>query len=682
MATKPTKERAAKDEDTIVNVIWSELSRTVDFGNQALTENRRKSWNYFFNRARGDEVEGRSTVQSTDVRDVIHALMASIMPSYATDHPITLEPFGPDDIDQAAAESAAVNNLFTETAQGYVELSSAVHSALLHRNGIIKVWVEDVTDTTHRAFAAPKAEVLAGAPEGEKWEWIEEDDDGINHFTVTAKRQKLRIESIEPAYFYTDPNQRDQNLQESTFTAELTYPSRSDLLELGVSLEKVESLPATPDKGTPTGGTTSNTDILAKFVEGHSEITDGSTWERETIECYWIHMLIDTTGDGLVEKWRYLVSNRRMLLDDPVTHFPYSSGTGWPVPHRWSGLSVYDLERITQDEKTNARRQLADNLNMANNQRPVFDPGETEAEDIAAGAPGRGIRSRNPGNVTFMPVGDIVSNSIQFLQYMDGVRGEQTGAALDLASAEASLMKEASGISVEMQLQPREQIAAWVSKNLAETLVRNTFLTIHTVLRVDWRSPIMYQKSGDWQQTLPSEWQPRTRININVGLSAGERRRQGSALQFVLQMQLQMIQGGTANITTTWKGVHSALASWMKSQELDGAEGYFLDPAGQESLQGQQNAAQSQQQAQQQEQQLQGFQLQMAQMETKMEQAKVKLDKYEHDTQLAHDYWAKLFEADNEDMRLEQQGQEGAGEGRQGTAGATGTNGAGGRAAS
>ena len=254
----------------------------------------------------------------------------------------------------------------------------------------------------------------------------------------------------------------------------------------------------------------------------------------------------------------------------------------------------------------------------------------------------------------FVPIQDIVSQSIAYLQYTDKVRGEQTGAALELVG-EGQTMKQISGISAEMQLQPQEMMAALVSRNIAETLVRNLFVLIHRTLREYWNQPIIFNKSGDWQQTIPAEWQPRNRLNVNVGLSPGERRRQNQALQFVIETQLALIQGGTANITTTWNGVHKAISDWMKSAELDGHEGYFLDPEGQESMAGQQAAAQSQQAEQQKQEQLLQFQLQLEQRDREIDAMKNDLDKYEHDTELRFKYWEQLLQAEIKDKEIEQE---------------------------
>ena len=172
----------ALDNDQLIGAIYAELSRSIDYSNASLKENRGKAWNYFLNRKRGDEMAGRSTVQDTSVRDVTHALMAQIMPAYGGDSIISFESFGPQDQDAAEAESNAVNNLFTETNQGYLELSSAVQDALLFRNGIVKVWVDDREEVTTRAFRAAPADVLAQAPADQDWEHTETDDNGIAPF--------------------------------------------------------------------------------------------------------------------------------------------------------------------------------------------------------------------------------------------------------------------------------------------------------------------------------------------------------------------------------------------------------------------------------------------------------------------------------------------------------------------
>ncbi len=665
----------ALSNDELITAIQNNLDQSVNYAANALEEKRRKAWDYYLNRPRGDEMVGRSKVQDSTVRDTVHALLAQIMPAYATDHVIAYEPVGQNDVDQATAESNAVNMMFTESNNGYLQLHAAIHDCLLFRNGVMKVWVDDKETTSIRRFQANPADVLAQAGDVDI-ELIETDDEtGISSFKIMANEQELVIETIEQARFFVDPNQSDQQLQDSSFLAELTYLKRSELLEMGAPHGTVKDLPATPDKSTTTGFF-SNTDLTAKFIDGQSDVSDAATRDQDDIECFWIHLMIDRDGDGISERYRFLYSHKHILLDDAVDFVPYASGTGWPVPHRWSGLSVFDLSCDVQNQRTNAMRQMNDNMNVANNQRPIYDPGETEADDVEQGAPGRGIRSKNPGNVAFMPLQDIVSQSIAYLQYTDKIRGEQTGAALELVG-EGQTMKQISGISAEMQLQPQEMMAALVSRNIAETLVRNLFVLIHRTLREYWNTPIMFNKSGDWQETLPAEWPPRNRLNVNVGLSPGERRRQNQALQFVLEQQTMMIQAGNANIVTDLNGWHKAMTDWTKSAELDGAEAYFMDPEGQASMAGQQAQAQQAQEAQAKEEGLIQAQLQLEERDRQIDGMKNDLDKYKHDTELRFKYWEQLLQTDVKEQELAIEAQSAAQSGGQTDAGSNGLSGPG-----
>ena len=641
-------------KDEIIRAVYNELERSTDYATAELADVRQRAWNYFLNRPRGDEIAGRSTVQDTSVRDTVHAMLAAIMPAYAGDSIVSFEPHGPNDVDAAEAESRAVNALFTETNQGYLELCNAVQDALLFRNGVIKIWIEEDTEVSTRRFRAAPADVLAQAREAypdQEWEYIESVD-GLAEFKVTADTKRLRTEAIEQALLFLDPNQRDQNLTEGKFIAETFWPTRSELIGMGVSKKIVKDLPNSQDQAITELGS-SNSDVLARYIGQVSPIGDAATPDQDEILCHWVHMQMDRDGDGTSEKYRFLVSDRQILLDDPVDFFPYASGTGWPVPHRWSGLGVYDLLRITQDEMTNARRQLADNLNVANNQRPIFDPGTTETEDITNGAPGRGIRSTDPSGVHWMPVQDIVSQSTAYLQYMSSVRADQAGSALDMQSPDAQLLSTASGISAEMQLAPRELMAAHVSRNIAETLIRNLFLLIHRTLRSEWADPIMYQLAGDWQETSPMEWQPRNRLNVNVGLSPGERRRKSAALQQVQQIQMSMIQGGTANITTNWKGVHSSIMDWLNSVEVTGGDVYFLNPDGQESQAGQQAQGQQQQAQGQQQAQMMQQQMELEQMKVQIDGMKVENDKTKAEEELRWKYFDTILDNDAKAEQLE-----------------------------
>ncbi len=607
-------------DDDLITILENYQVRAVDYANTALQEIRYQAWQRYLVRERGDEVPGRSRVLDTSIRDTVHALCATIIPTYDCTHLIDFPPTGEDDVDNADAEAKALNDIF-RTGDNMNQLAAAIKDALLFRNGILKVYLEDKVEVETRKFAAPIGEVLAGL-EMAGYMDVEEvsGDDELTHVKITTKTQRLRVRAIEPAYFYIDPNQDQASTRGHPFMSERFISSRSELVELGVSRETAYELPASPDDGITSNYSVSNTDITAKFIDGQSSIQTNVNTDQEKVECFWTYAQIDMDDDGISEKWRFLLSNRRILLRSPVSQFPYSSGSGWPVNHRWSGLGVYDLLIQTENQLTGARRQLQDNLSIANNQRPIFDPATTNVDDIMTTAPGRGIRSKDPMSVAWMPVNDITTQSMAFIQQMHRVRSEQTGASLDLQSVEAQGLKTISGLSAEVQLGPAEQMAAEVSRNLANTLIKDAFLKMHRVLREEYVGKLTYRRAGEWVETSPSEWKPRSRINITVALSPGERRRHAANLQSVMQLQQTITTMGGMGVAVDLDGIHKAATDWMRAAQLDDSEEYLIDPQSQKGQQGQQQSSESQQQQQQ-------MQAQMAEMQQQLEQFKAETDR-------------------------------------------------------
>jgi len=665
------------NNDDLISAIYTGLDRSTDYATVQLQQNRADAWDRILNRARGDEIAGRSQVQATTIRDTFYSLLSTIMPAYQTDNIASFPPQGADDVDQADAESRACNAIFVQDNNGYLQLHQMISDAIGWRNGIIKCWIEDKEISTQRRFLKQPGVTAAmiqanSASPGEEWEIAAEDDEEVT-FRVTKDEQQLRIESIEPAYFFTDPNQQDQNLMDAGFMAERAFYTRSDLKSMDVSSAVIAKLKPTTDESVTDGVASSNTDITAKFIDGQSDLGNAVSEDQDMFECYWVHMLIDTDGDGISEKWRFLVSGREILMKDPVDLFPYASATGWPVPHRWSGLSVYDLLVDSENQQTNARRQLADNLNYANNQQPIGDPGNIKTEDVLNRAPGRLMRRKEGTMLDFAPIMDITSNSLSFLQYMDEVVQDQAGATMAMQGGDSQLIKQASGVSVEMQLAPREQMASQVSRNIAETGVKNLFLILHETLRTQWKSPIMFFKSGEWIETHPSKWQPRKRVNIVPGLSPGDRRRKASNLHQVVQTQLGMVEGGTANITVDWNGVHSAIRDWMDALELDATDEYFLDPDSRKSQAGQDAAKQNQQMQQQQMQQGEAIMLELEKMKIKIDAMKAENDRVNDEEEIKFKYVELAAEQDMEQQKLEQTTENAADGGSDGRSGANGS---------
>jgi hypothetical protein len=560
----------------------------------------KKAMDYYYGRPRGDEVPGRSQVQSLDVADMTHAVMAQILPSFTQDSVCQFEPDGPDDEAMARLESDAVNKVMMESSRGYVVFYEALKDALLLKNGIVKGYLDE-----------------------------------------TDGQRRIRLDAVDPLGFLVGADQSCILLDSyrTSFCAERKEYLRGDLVDMGLPRDKVAEVPEGDDDGTEVSYARSKRGQDAAMVQA------GWANERVTIwECY------ARIGDGSsVDLYRCLLGGQTLLLKERVDSLPYAAGSPFPEPHKFWGLSLYDRLKTVQDAKTAIQRQWLDNLANCNNSQTAIND-MVNLEDMEDSRPGglKRVKGMTPPSEAIMPlpVLDAGPAAQAYLAYMDQVRADRGGAALQMANAELQTMGAQVGSQgVDRIFSVQEQMAGMIARTLAETLLRSAFMLVHRLLRTEYGEPLQLRLADQWVQVDPSQWKVRDRVNIKSGLSPGERSRKAAAMAGILQYQQSTMQMGLDGIMVTLPNIYNALLDWCSSQELEAGEKYFTDPRSQQAQQGSQQKAQGQQQQQQQEQQLQQMQMQLA-------QSQLQLDKYKADQDTQFNYWKERLSAEIEEAKL------------------------------
>jgi hypothetical protein len=602
-------------DDELASIVGNQISQSRDFAQDFLEENRRQAWKYYLGRRgraqdfsattdrEGYTREGGSEAVSEDVSDMVEALMATIMPIFGADVPVVFEPTGPNDEEQAAAESDTVAHILMDANNGWIIVAEAVKDALLLRNATVKVWIEDAITTERRQFKdisdADLGEFMAAVPPGID-ATITSRKGGNAGVTLSKTVRTPKIAAVQQSHFLVDPNHDNIFIQDSHFIAERQFSSRSELLVMGFPKSTVDALPAF----------TNDTDVdsTAKNIEGISTDLQRPTFDSDQIEWYECYIQIDMTGNGRSELMQVDWSNDHFLSKQRAPRIPYATGTAWLVPHRYSGLSVYDKLQQVTDIKSRVLQQYLDNLTTNNTARTAVNENTVNIDDLLAGRPNAVVRNDGSPIEDIMPfpTNDTGQSSQSLLNYMDQVRDQRAGAALSFQQPQDQLAKaNVSAASADRQMSPGEQMAAMVARTLAETLMRSIFVLLHATLRGGRLDPMMVNRSGEWSQQDPSQWIPRNRVNVKVGLSPAERNRKASSLQNTIQQQVQIFQQGGANIMVDMNGIHRALLDWSRAVDLDNAEVYWIDPESNKS----QQAAQQQSEQKQAEQaaQLEAF---------------------------------------------------------------------------
>ena len=144
MATEKSK---AMSDDDIQKAVNTQLRVATGWDEDDVTEARELALDYYFMRARGDEVTGRANVISGDLSAMVDAVLSQMLAAFETDNLVDFEADSEGDEDQAQLESDTVNHFVMKANNGYMAFLEAIKDALLERNGVIKVWVDERTDT-------------------------------------------------------------------------------------------------------------------------------------------------------------------------------------------------------------------------------------------------------------------------------------------------------------------------------------------------------------------------------------------------------------------------------------------------------------------------------------------------------------------------------------------------------
>lgn len=608
---------------------------------------RAKAIDAYFMRPRGDEGIGRSRVVSGDVSAMVDSNLAQMLDAFSSDDIAEFESYGAADEDQAQLESDTVSHFVMKAGNGFVELGKAIKNALLLRLGIVKVWVEETTSTDTRTFTGVTPEAIAGFPPEAKILKFDPEA-GTARTRVTKTQRKFRCEAISNANFLYNKDHDTHDLQDIAFCAERRVSTRSELIKLGFSKATVNALP--PFHGTPAN----KPDEAAARPHKMPVDLRGAGEAQDSIEWYEAYMLIDGDGDGVSERHRVCfvaAGNDGLLSDDIVRLVPYACGVALVNPHQLVGVSDFDKLRQTWDLNTGLKRALMDNVNTTTKNRLAYLDGKVNVDDVSDGRSDGALRVKaNVGDVrtAVMPF-QIPDTSANIRANIDAVNRERTelgGAALELATGQMQIGGDRMGSQgLDRAYSVMEQLCAMKTKNIAATLIRSVYLLAHAMLRENYTDPVPIKVGGRWAEPIPSKWQPRSGVEIKVGMSPGERSRRAATLMTMLKSQLELAGNGMDDVLVNVENFYKTLMDWARVSGVENPERYFVDPSSdgaRRAMQGKQQAAKQQSDMKQ----------QLMTQAVLLERFGVMIEKYKADQETQFKYWKGVLDAEVEEAKI------------------------------
>ncbi len=657
MATRNRRRKMTEAE--LKTSVQRAIQNSDSFDSSEVSDNFQKALNSYLGRKEGASIPSDADERSHDVADMIESVTANLLPAFKSDEIAIFEADGRDDIEQARIESKICNQQLFDFNNGELEIQAAIRDGLLLRNAILRCEVREEVDTRTESYKSltPIELQAVQAPDAPRQEvriTSSEPGEGANsldiRLTRTTRFRSLSIEAIDPVNFVIEREFRSVDPQEANIVGERSFELRGDLIAEGFPRAKVEKLKRT-ESDTSLGSIARNRNqSIPRW-----EINDPS---MDRIEVYRLYMRVDFDGDGIPERRHIILAggtggDGEILKNDPHSFAPYAVGVPFLYPHRFQGISVFDKLESLENVKSRALTQYVNNLENANFPELVVADGAVAEGDITSRKTSGVIRADSVDAVRALQVPDIGRSSIAFLGYMDKIRAERSGAALDLTSAEAQIASE-SAFGVERLMSPREMISNMIADTMGATLVKQLFLLIHMQLRINFPGRMDWHVGQNEFVNLDAgQWRPRAKVRVTAGMSEHQRQQQRSVLGEHLLQQEKLFAAGMDGVLMNLDTYYEVLVAWSKSGGLLTPRRFWIDPQTPEAQQAQQ---QKQQQAQQQQAEQKQLQERLFSTQLEVTQNENRTTLVKHLTDLRFRYWDRTLSSELEEMRIEAQG--------------------------
>jgi len=652
-----------KSEKELLSIISAHEKTAIGGDTGELASDRKDALDRYYGRLYGNEMDGRSKVISKDISDAVDWIMPSLMRIYvASDEVVRFDPVGPEDMEQAEQESDYVNHVIMKDNNGFCVIHDWFKDALLLKNGYVKRWwneEEDISQETYENLDPESLTLLVQELEssgdtvevvGQETRLSEAGETYDIKIKRVRKKGKVAIEPVPPEEIVVSSRTRN-NLQESSFVQHVMVKTRSELVEMGLDKDFVDTLPSYGSEGL---------EELAR--NNHSEedyLSDNPDQSMQEVEFKETFIRVDKDEDGIAELRRIAVVGGKIPegeeWDTEIDEIPISYLTPNRMPHRHVGLSLHDELKEIAEIKTALMRGTLDNTYQLINSEWLVNE-RVKLSDFTQSRP-NGVK-RILGKE---PIGDsasqvvkqpIIQHVIPVLDYLDSMKESRTGVGKNVMGLDADTLKKTTEGAARQALQQANAKIEMIARVFAETGFKDLALAVHALLIKHQNKEKVVQLRNKWVQVNPQEWKKRTDMTVSVGLGTGSQEEIRANLMLLASLQERAAQAGIVTPRNVYNLANKAANVIGFKQEGE----FFSDPDSPEVRQ--QNQPQPQQNPLVEVENIRGqFKMQAEQMSGELKHAhemhKMELDKYKFDKEHALNIAIEEIKAAINDVKVD-----------------------------
>jgi hypothetical protein len=543
------------DNNTLKGILEAEIDNSLGFIETETTDERRKALQYYNREPYGNEVEGRSSIVTGEVAEVVDGALPQLLRVFTqSDEMVRFEPKGAGDEEKAKQATEYVNWVLNHDNSGVILFHNWFKDALLQKNGIVKVYWDEQTDVTKEKYQDLNEEELTMLLADPEVEVVSQDMEEVApasqdpmtgmlippvfSYSVKMKRTKktgkVIVENVAPEEFLI--SKRARTINDAPFVAHRKLTTRSELVAMGFDKKKVANLPSYSDL-------TYSEERIARFDRGEmpdeQASLDHSMQDVEVMECY---LKVDMDEDGIAELRKIVYAGQEILDNEEVDFVPFCSICPIPMPHKFFGHSLADRATDLQLIKSTVTRQILDNMYMTNSPRMGVVEGQVNLDDLLTVTANGIVRMKNPQAIVPLTVPPTAAQSFPLLDYLDQVQAKRTGVSDAQQGINPDILQNTTATAVAAMQSAAAGKIEMIARVFAETGVKDLFEKILQLLCKYQDKARVIRLRGKYVSIDPREWVNGFDISINVGLGTGNKQEQMTMISMVLAKQEEILK--------------------------------------------------------------------------------------------------------------------------------------------
>ena len=597
---------AKMSDAEIEGLVADYIDDAINWHNTELAQDRNDALRSYFGAPYAADKNlppNHSRVVTQDVLEVVEWVMPSLLRIFTSgDQMVKFNPVGPEDEAASKQETQAINYVWSQQNEGFMNFYTAFKDAVLQKLGVFKIeWsdgderpVEEYEHLTDeeliRLLSRDDLEVVEQEIEDDE---REEDDDppALDMATGAPRRWSVKVrpkrrgrivvDVIPPEDFLVSRNAR--SVDAADFKAWRREITVSEARRMGYDVPD--------DLGRSDTETTYDIERMTRFNDEGGIDSDAAPL-RGAMRKVWLvvsYVNVDYDGDGIAELRRVVTIEKKLFENEEVAEHPFAELCPIPTPHKAIGMSLADLVMDLQLIKTTLVRQMLNNLYFTNMPRTAVQADALlSIDEMLEYRPAGIVRTNAPPANVLMPltVPFIAKDVLPVLEMFEEMKAARSGVTKYNQGLDADTLNP-TATGVDKIMNAAMSRVEMIARIFAETGVRKAFLKIHRLLRshVESGQALSMKLANNWVSVNPREWRDRTDMTVSVGLGTGDKQQMLAQLTAIagLQEKIVALQGGAQGPLVTLPNIYETCSQIVENAGLKSPSLFFTDPIDQQT---------------------------------------------------------------------------------------------------